>query len=470
MPLPGYCPPSPRARLPRPVAAVVKTAPSSHLTSTVHEPHSSALFTSAATRLPQARFVLATQTGDAAAVQSAPSRGQRPQFSALFFIHGATIAAWFVPLSPVLEAHGYLALRPYAFATSAIAALITPLIFGALADRQLPPVQVLRHACIAAAVLTALASLAIAHRAPAWMVYAAIQVQALVMVPTWSLLSSIVLAGLPDPRSQFGPVRAFGTFGWAAGCLLVSALGADLSTRSGAASTIGWILVAITTTAVPSIAPPTATEPVTLRQRFGIDAIGLLRNPDYRVVFLAAGLLAAPLAAFYPFAPSHLHDLGMVRTSAWMGLAQATEVVAMFGLAALLANWRLKTVLACGIGFAVLRYLLLSLDSIPTVLVGISLHGFAFTLFFIAAPITLNERIDPAWRTRAMALLSLMTQGFGNLIGYLGSGLWLAYCTQAGGRVQWPVFWSGLALLVVAVMAYFLAFFPAERRAPNPAS
>ena len=38
----------------------------------------------------------------------------------LFFLHGVGLAAWFVPLSPVLEAHGLGALRPYAFATSAV--------------------------------------------------------------------------------------------------------------------------------------------------------------------------------------------------------------------------------------------------------------------------------------------------------------------------------------------------------------
>ena len=54
------------------------------------------------------------------------------------------LGMWWVPLTTVLEAEGMHAIRPYAFATSALAALVSPLVFGALADRHLGPVRVLR--------------------------------------------------------------------------------------------------------------------------------------------------------------------------------------------------------------------------------------------------------------------------------------------------------------------------------------
>ena len=127
----------------------------------------------------------------------------------------------------------------------------------------------------------------------------------------------------------------------------------------------------------------------------------------------------------------------------------------MYGMASVLGRWRLKWVLAAGLGFAVLRYLLLATNGHGWVLAGISLHGFAFTLFYVTAPIYLNERIDPAWRARGQALLSLMTQGLGNLVGYLGSGWWLAACQGPEGT-RWTLFWGGLAGCVILVLAYFL--------------
>jgi MFS family permease len=161
------------------------------------------------------------------------------------------------------------------------------------------------------------------------------------------------------------------------------------------------------------------------------------------------------LAAFYPFTPSHLLDLGLERTSAWMTLGQVTEIIAMLGLARVLTRWRLKWIFACGLGFALLRYVLCALDGKGWVLAGVTLHGFAFTLFFVTAPIYLNERIDAAWRTRAQALFTLMTSGAGNLIGYLGTGWWFAACQRADG-MHWPLFWSGLAAAVACVLVYFL--------------
>lgn len=42
-----------------------------------------------------------------------------------------------------------------------------------------------------------------------------------------------------------------------------------------------------------------------------------------------------------------------------MGLAQVTEILAMFSLAAWLNRWGTKAVLGAGLAFAVLRYVLL---------------------------------------------------------------------------------------------------------------
>lgn len=69
----------------------------------------------------------------------------------LFFLQGAALGIWFVPLSNVLDAHGLQSIKPYAFASSALAAFISPLIFGAMADRHASPVKVLRGLSLATA-------------------------------------------------------------------------------------------------------------------------------------------------------------------------------------------------------------------------------------------------------------------------------------------------------------------------------
>ena len=135
----------------------------------------------------------------------------------------------------------------------------------------------------------------------------------------------------------------------------------------------------------------------------------------------------------------------------------------MFGLAALLGRWRLKWVFASGLACAAVRYLLCAVGTLPAVLAGVTLHGFAYTLFFVTAPIYLNERVDAEWRARAQALMSLMTMGVGSLLGYLGAGWWYDWCHGPDGR-HWTLFWSGLAVAVVAVLVYFLGAYRGRGR------
>ena len=143
------------------------------------------------------------------------------------------MSIWFVPLSTVLDAHGLHAIKPFAFATSALAAFVSPLIFGAMADRHASPVKVLRGLAVATAVAMALASTAIKFGWNPWLVLALIQLHALCASPTWSISSTIVFARLADAQKEFGPVRAMATLGWMAGCWLISALNADTSPSAG---------------------------------------------------------------------------------------------------------------------------------------------------------------------------------------------------------------------------------------------
>ncbi|MBM3829420.1 MAG: MFS transporter [Verrucomicrobia bacterium] len=387
------------------------------------------------------------------------------ELTALFLIQGAAMGMWLVPLSTVLDAHGQQAIKPFAFAASAVAAFISPLFFGAMADRQTSPIKILRWLSVATAASMALASLAIQCGWSPWLVLAFIQLHALCSSPTWSIASSVVFSRLRDAKREFGPIRAVATLGWMAGCWLVSALNADASPRAGYNGALTWLVVTAFTFLLPEVNAPQVTGKTTLRERLGLDALTLLKNHDHRVVFITAALFNIPLAAFYPYTPPHLKELGLGHTTAWMTLGQVTEIFAMLFLARLLTNWRLKWILATGLGFGVLRFVLSALDAKTWILLGIALHGCSFTLVFITAQIYLDQCVDPAWRTRAQALMSLMTSGVGNLIGYLGVGAWFTANARPAGE-NWPVFWSGLAVSVAAVLAYFLLAYQGKGARP----
>jgi MFS family permease len=258
------------------------------------------------------------------------------------------------------------------------------------------------------------------------------------------------------------------TLGWMAGCVLVSLFRADNSARAEFIGATLWLFSAGVTFFLPSheqVKLPTASN---WRQRFGLDALTLLKHRDHRVVFITTALFCIPLAGFYPYAPRHLRDLGFAHTSAWMSIAQVTEIISMLSLGMLLTTWRLKWIFAAGLSFGILRFAFSAMNGKASLLTGIVLHGFSFALVFITAQIYLEQRIENAWRARAQALLTLMNSGVGNLIGYLVNGWWFDWCEKRAGA-NWTWFWLGLTVVVILVMGYFLAAYRGKGVGLHPA-
>jgi nucleoside transporter len=376
------------------------------------------------------------------------------ELAMLFFLQMMATGMWLVPLSGVLNSHGLGNLRPYAYATSALACFVSPLIFGAMADRHASPARVMRWLAATSAAGMALASWGIGQGWPPGAVLSLIQLYALFAVPSISIASTIIFSRLRNSSRQFGPIRAMGTFGWMCGCWVISILNLDASSGAGYAGALIWLALAAFTYALPDVPPP-AAGPVSFRERMGWDALVLLKHHDHRVVFLTAALFSIPLAAFYPFTPPHLQELGFRHIAAWMSLGQITEIIGMLCLAGLFSRWRLKWIFAGGLAFGVLRFGLSAVGGPAWLLAGVTLHGFSYTLFFITAQIYLNERVEAAWRARAQALISLMSSGVGNLLGYLGTGFWFQACARPGGA-RWTLFWGGLAGTVGIILIFFL--------------
>src|SRR5258706_2196012 len=192
---------------------------------------------------------------------------------------------WLVPLSRILNGNGFSGVSPYAFTVSAIAAFISPLVFGAMADRHASPTHVVRGLALASAAASALAGWSIARHWPSSAVLGFLQIMALAAVPTSSITSTIIFSRLHDSQRQFGPLRAIGTFGWMCGCWLVSGLNLDASASSFYLGATLWVALVLFTFLLPALPPPPGPQ-LTLRQRMGWDSAALLKHHDHRIVFL----------------------------------------------------------------------------------------------------------------------------------------------------------------------------------------
>jgi MFS family permease len=401
-------------------------------------------------------FFLARALGPAECQRVSPApHPERLKLAALFFLTAFALGLWNVNFSAVLKAYGYEVLVPYAWATNALAAMIAPLVVGALADQRFSSEKVLRGLALGAATFITLQYYAIQQQWHWGVVLGLTQVHALWSVPSFGLATSLVIGRLHNPRTQFGPLRAWATTGWIAAGLLISwVLQADTSVVSGFSAAVAWLVVVAVTFTLKPVPPPGHKQHRTWSDVLGLEAWSLLKHPDHRVVFLGAGLLNAPLAAFYQSTPLHLGELGVKHATAYMALGQVMEIVGLVMLAWLLGRFRLKWLFLGGIAFGMLRYLLFSRDTVAFMGLGIFMHGILFTLFYMTAQIYLEHRIPAAMRARAQALLSLMMSGFGNLIGSLGCGWWWHACYD-GQRTDWHTYWLGLAGVVGVIFLWF---------------
>jgi hypothetical protein len=373
----------------------------------------------------------------------------------LFFFQAMAGAIWIVPLGAVLKAHGYPDVWPYAFGCTAFAAMLSPLIFGALADRHVAPAVVLRWLSAASGVLVICSSIAIREHCSSLLLIALMQLLALSVAPLNSIIPSIVFLRLKDESRKFGPLRSLGTLGWIAGCWLISLSIPDASIDSLLFCAATYLALIPISFLVPTIPPLNPGQSLTWHERLGLDALILLKDPGLRVVFVMCTVLCIPSAVFYPVTPLYLARLGFHHTSAWMTLGQVTEVIALISLSRLRAGSHFRGVFLAGLILNVLRFAFCAFGLGGFLLAGIALHGFSLMLVLVAAQIYLGQRVDLSWQVRAQALFGVLTTGVGSLLGFLGSGWWFRVCTTSRG-VAWSEFWWGCSVVSAGILIYFL--------------
>ncbi len=379
-----------------------------------------------------------------------------------FFLISVAPGLWMTSLPNTLKAQGAEWVLPFAFAASPIAALISPLIFGSMADYRFSAQKLLGVLSLAGAVFLGLAFYALYAGWGPWAYLAFQLMNALISAPMWALLSTVALANLEQPEKMFPLYRLWGTIGWIVAGLMVSLFTLDSSPLAGMAAAGVRVLAGLACLMMPATLPmgERAQSKSWLgnwRSYCGLDALVLFKDPSLRVFLITSVLFAVPLAAFYMYAPIQLKEMGDGHPVASMTIGQFTEIIAMLMLSGLMAKGRLRWVLIAAIGFALVRYLLFALagwtESLPWMWLGIAMHGPCYTFYSVTGQILVNRRVTPGLRNQAQALLGTLSNGIGGLTGSLFCGLY--YQKTIGLVSGWVFFWSGLAMMVFACGVYF---------------
>jgi nucleoside transporter len=399
---------------------------------------------------------------------TAPPRpaGATLRLGAMMFLEYAIWGAWAPVLWPYLTSTLGLsqAAAGWIFSALWLACMLAPFTAGQLADRWVPTQLLLGVAHLAGgAILIVLArrtDTGAGAFAP-WM--ALMSAYAIFYAPTLALTNSIAFHHLPE--ATFGRIRVWGTIGWIASGLTLSAwrdgylpkvAGCDCLLLAGVLS----LAMGLYCFTLPRTPPAKGKEdPLAFRRAFV-----LLRDKNTLAFLAIAFVVTTELQFYYGPTAGFLEGALAIPHAAipsTMAVAQAAEIVAM----ALALPWAirrlgLRRTLALGVIAWPLRYLVFALAPLgplavmrPAVIGSLTLHGIGFTFFFVASQIFI-DRVAPAGiRASAQSLLTLITLGLGNFLGTLLTAAVMDHFT-VGGATRWTaVFLVPCALTIACAIA-----------------
>src|SRR5262249_2348738 len=135
-----------------------------------------------------------------------------PKLKIMMFLQYAVWGSWFVSMGGYLGgALGFTGEQIGAmYATTAIAAMISPLYIGYLADKMFATEKMIAALHLIGAVLLGAAAFMTDFQT----MRATIVAYALCYMPTLALTNSISFANITDPEKEFPGIRVLGTLGW----------------------------------------------------------------------------------------------------------------------------------------------------------------------------------------------------------------------------------------------------------------
>ena len=369
-----------------------------------------------------------------------------------YFIWGA----WYVTLSTWLGRTLHYSGTEISLAagSTAVGALLSPLLAGSLADRSLPTEKLLALLHLLGAVLL-WAAAANSAFAP---VYVLLLLYSCCYMPTLALTNTLAFRHMRDPAVEFAPLRILGTLGWITAGLLVGGLALEATAEPLRIAAAASLLMAAYCLTLPH------TPPLAQRERILSPAVLALFRDRSFVVFAAASLLiCVPLQFYYAFTNLFLNDAGVRDAAGKMTGGQFSELGCLLLIPWFFRRLGVKGMLLGGMAAWALRYVLFAFGNsgsgMPLLWAGILLHGICYDFFFVTGQIYVDRKAPAASRSAAQGLVTQITYGAGMLLGSSLSGPVVDVFSSRSGAPQWRGVWLTAAGCSAAVLLLFALLF-----------
>jgi nucleoside transporter len=399
---------------------------------------------------------------------------ERPSLAVMMFLQYAIWGAWSVALSGYLEQELGFAGLGLALIYNALPlmSLIVPFTAGQVADRFMPA----QRALALFHLLGGLLLFGLAFQRELLPMTALMLGYTFFYAPTLALSNSVAFRNLKNPEIEFGPIRVWGTIGWIVANLLVTFVRSnfqslqwgiiDVFALAGGIS----VLAALLSLTLPHTPPAKeSSDPLAFTKAFD-----LLRDPNYRIFFIIALIVATELPLYYVLTFPFLQLAGSVvgitseNLPSWMTIAQVAEIFTIaLMLPAVLPIWGVRKTMLLGIFAWPARYAVFALAwamhqqapwTVWLAVASLALHGFCYVFFFVVAFIYTDMVAPRDVRSSAQALINVAVLGVGMLIGGFFAGWLKDFFTEGDVTNYTMVFLVPTVITVLAGIAFALLF------------
>lgn len=389
-----------------------------------------------------------------------------------FFVWGS----WLISLGGYMGSQlGFTGLQiGSVYATMGIASVFMPGVLGIVADRWINAERV--HGI--AHVIAALAMLALASVQEFTLFYTLMLVVSLFYMPTIALTNAVSYNVLTqrnyDVVKHFPPIRVWGTVGFIAAMWIVDLLGWTQSNKQLYLSAFSGLFLGLYAFTIPP-SPPfiDETRKKSIASSLGLDAFSLFKQRRMAVFFLFSLLLGAALQITNAFGTPFLHDFADTHSDSFavqhpnllLSISQISETFFILLIPFFLSRFGIKKVIMFSIIAWVLRFGLFGLgnpaDKLYLLILSMLIYGMAFDFFNISGSLFVEKEAHPKIRSSAQGLFMIMANGFGAIIGGIGSGWVVDHFTDSTGVRDWQSIWftfAGYALILAVIFPFVFKY------------
>ena len=381
----------------------------------------------------------------------------KTRLSILMFLQFFIWGSWFVTGGTYLmNTLGFTGSQVgWVYGTTAIAATVSPFLTGRLADQWFSIEKILCFLHF----FGGLVMLLLTQMRQFDFFYVTILIYTLLYMPTFAMSSSITFQNVNDPTKEFSRIRLWGTIGWIVAGIVVGLSGLEKTVYPLVISGICSLTHSVYCLTLPHTPP----QPQGSKKLFDLELLRVLK--DRNIIILIAGLtiLCIPSAFYYSFTNPFMNEIGIKHSASIMSIGQMTEIILMFILPYFFTNYSLRSLILFGAFCWGIRYFLFAYEEYSffhlAVYIGILMHGLAYCFTFLISQIYVDKIVPKHLRSSAQGFITLITLGFGVLVGSIFAGEIVEHFSWPNNSHDWRSIWAFPGFIGLVAFVFFWILF-----------